>query len=87
MDKNTEKVKLNDEQMDQVSGGYEQYWRSEDESSGPETTLGPLLLSGVKVEQTGMSLQFTPQTTSPSPPDMSGDKQEYNTVTTAPKSY
>ena len=31
MDKSTDKVKLNDELLDQVSGGYEQYWRSEDE--------------------------------------------------------
>ena len=44
MDKSTDKVKLNDELLDQVSGGYEQYWRSEDESSGPETTPGPLQL-------------------------------------------
>ena len=87
MDKNSEIVKLNDELLDQVSGGYEQYWRSEDESSGPETTPGPLQLSEVSLEQTGMSLRFTPQPTLTSTPDMSGEKQEYNTVTTAPKSY
>ena len=28
MDKSTDKVKLNDELLDQVSGGYEQYWRT-----------------------------------------------------------
>ena len=41
----------------------------------------------VSLEQTGMSLRFTPQPTLTSTPDMSGEKQEYNTVTTAPKSY
>ena len=39
MDKSTDKVKLNDELLDQVSGGYEQYWRSEDESSKSKSII------------------------------------------------
>ncbi len=79
MDKSTDKVKLNDELLDQVSGGYEPYRRSENEGSGPATTPRRLEPSEVRLEQTGMPLRPLSNPRQPTS-DMSVEKPEIHDV-------